>query len=302
MAQSKSRFQIDKKSKIRNMYVIFAENIHVSFKANRKKDPKNLGEQIWELEKSMENVSKKEIVSIKKQIEEVQESINTIQSTGRKEVLRGITFGLRQGETLALIGANGAGKTVLMETILGLIEMDEGEVYLNLGHETFQQNIIEIGIQYQQSKFSKGQKVEKLLDEYRDLYGRHRTTDEEFNEMIEAFDIRPFFTTKIDDLSGGQKQRLNLMLSIMHNPKVMILDEFITGLDVKSVRKIITYVNKLKIKNDASMIIISHQPEEIEQLADRILLLRNGKIIEETSVEEIKEGGDSIAIYIEDNI
>jgi len=102
---------------------------------------------------------------------------------------------------------------------------------------------------------------------------------------------------KVNKLSGGQKQRVNLMRAIITNPRVMILDEFVTGLDVNAVIKIINYVNKLKIQNGASMIIISHHPDEIEALADRILVLKNGNFVEETTVEKIKEK-QSVIRYI----
>ena len=101
---------------------------------------------------------------------------------------------------------------------------------------------------------------------------------------------------------GGQKQRLNLLLSLIHNPKLMILDEFVTGLDIKSVRNIITYVNKLKIKNNASMILISHQPEEIEQLSDRVILLRDGKIASEQTVAEILTKYQSVSYFLEEEM
>ncbi len=218
-----------------------------------------------------------------------------------KEVLKGVTIDLRQGETLALVGANGAGKTVLMETILGLLKKEKGEVYLNLGHKTFSDNLKEVGIQFQSSKFGQKDKVYKIINFFKKLY-KDRINDEDVEEMIDVFDIREFYKKKISKLSGGQKQRVNLMIAIIHNPKLMILDEFITGLDVKSVRKIITYVNKLKIINDASMIIISHQPEEIKELADRVIVLNDGKIISETTVEEIEYNYGTVALFLEETI
>ena len=176
-----------------------------------------------------------------------------------KEVLKGVTLDLRQGETLALVGANGAGKTVLMETILGLKNKDKGDIFLNLGHEKYMDNLKEVGIQFQSSTFSKRSKVCNVIEFFKKLY-KDRINENDIEEMFEVFNINEFRKTKINKLSGGQKQRVNLMIAIIHNPKLMILDEFITGLDVKSVRKIITYVNNLKYINDASMIIISLPP------------------------------------------
>ncbi len=253
---SKSRFAIEDRAKIEDKYILYVEDVKVSFKKKGKKT----------------------------------------------EVLKGVDFQVRQGETVAVVGANGAGKTVLMETILGVIQKDSGEIYLNLGHKTFQDNLIEVGIQYQQAFFPKKSTVRKLLKQYKSLYGGNRISKEQFNEMIDVFGIKDYYDMKINKLSGGQKQRLNLMLSIMHNPKLMILDEFITGLDIKSVKNIISYVNKLKINNNASMIIISHQPEEVEELADRVIVLTEGVMSESFTPNEINEKWGSIANFIEENI
>ncbi len=124
----------------------------------------------------------------------------------------------------------------------------------------------------------------------------------ELLKMLEIFGIDEYLNMKVDRLSGGQKQRLNLLLSIMNQPKIMILNEFITGLDVITVRKIVTYVNELKEKNNASMIIISHQPDEIKELSDRVFVLKDGKIVEETYVPEIIKKYGDVSIFVEENI
>lgn len=218
-----------------------------------------------------------------------------------KKVLKGITLDVRKGETLALVGANGAGKTVLMESMLGLCDKDSGDIFFNLGHDNHSDNLKEVGIQFQSSTFSKNIKVWKIIRFFQKLY-KDRINEDDVEEMLDVFNIREFRKTKINRLSGGQKQRVNLMIAIIHNPKLMILDEFITGLDVKSVRKIITYVNNLKIINNASMIIISHQPEEIKELADRVLVINDGVISEETTVDEIEDDYGSVAEFLEEVI
>ncbi|NQX83384.1 MAG: ABC transporter ATP-binding protein [Mycoplasmataceae bacterium] len=216
----------------------------------------------------------------------------------KKQVLKGITFDLREGETLSLIGANGAGKTVLMESMLGLIKKDSGKVYLNLGNKKFIDDLREVGIQFQSSVFAKRAKVKGVINFYRKLY-KNKTTQDEVNRMIQIFGVSEFLNQKMNKLSGGQKQRVNLLVAIIHKPKIMILDEFITGLDVKSVRNIITFVNNFKVENNASMIIISHQPEEIEELSDRVLVLNNGKIIREIYIPEIYDEYGSVAAFVE---
>ncbi len=227
----------------------------------------------------------KELKSIKDEIDSRDPSV--------KRILKGVTFGLRKGETLAIVGANGAGKTVLLETILGLNVPDSySRMVLNLGRKHYANNLKEVGIQYQQSKMGANITVRKLIADYKKLY-IDRVNESLVEKMLDVFHIRPFYASKVNSLSGGQKQRLNLLLAVINNPKIMILDEFITGLDVNSVEEIINFVNDLKIKLGASMIIISHQPEEIEELADRVIVLKDGRVELETYVEDIiKEYGD----------
>ncbi len=257
-----SRFNIKKRAKIIDKYVLFVDELFVSFKDKSNKKERN---------------------------------------TKQRDVLKGISFGLRKGETLAILGENGAGKTVLMETIMGFNKPSSGDVYLNLGENTFLENIRKVGMQFQQSKFPKNLKTKKLIKLYTSFYG-DLINKEKVDEMIEVCGVNEFYDRKISDLSGGQRQRLNLLLSIMHQPKIMILDEFITGLDVKTVRKIIIYVNDLKLDNDGSMIIISHQPEEIKELADRILVLKDGIITKETAVKEVIKEYKDVALFVEENI
>ncbi len=313
MENDKSRFNVEQKLEIKDRYVLYVKDLFVSFKEEKelkkeKNKLKNLKSQIKALDKE---IYKEKIFDLKTQYELIKSNYKKIKKNkklfsfeinkSRKKVLKGVTFGLREGETLALVGANGAGKTVLMETILGFINSEKGEIFLNLGEKTYSKNIKRVGIQFQQSNFLKGIKVMGLIKLYVNLYGEF-VDRIELLKMIENFGIEDYIDSKVDRLSGGQKQRLNLLLAIMHQPKLMILDEFITGLDVKSVRKIIQYINYLKIKNNASMIIISHQPEEIEELSDRILVLNDGKIKIETNVEEIKNKNKSIALFVEENI
>ncbi len=249
----RGRFSITEKAPIENKYVLYVEDLKVSFGKGKKK----------------------------------------------KEILKGVTFGLRQGETLTLLGANGAGKTVLLETVLGMIKPDSyKDMMLNLGQTSYKKNLKEVGIQYQQSKMPASMTVKYAIKNFEKLY-RERVDEQKLEEMIDVFGVRPFIGNKVESLSGGQKQRLNLLFAIMHQPKIMILDEFITGLDVKSVKNIVNYVNKLKVENGASMIIVSHQPEEIEELSDRVVVLKDGKVERETYVDEIQKEFGSVASFVE---
>ncbi len=339
MTQRTSRFAVSEKTNIEEKYVLYVEDLHVSFRGNslkaqienkiksKKKQIKSLKkiasqEKINEIQNEIKELKvqltdsklKKEVSQLNNQLkktndeeerEEIKEQIVRLKESmvknghGRKYVLKGITLGLRQGETLALVGANGAGKTVLLETILGFNIPDKyKKMVLNLGHKNYADNLIEVGIQYQQAKLPTTYKVRDAIDNQIKLYGR-RVDKVIVQEMIEEFGIIDFVDSAIESLSGGQKQRLNLLLAVMHQPKIMILDEFITGLDVNSVRKIITYVNNLKVKNNASMIIVSHQPEEIEALADRIVTMKDGVVTGQSNVPDVINEYGTMASFVE---
>ncbi len=219
-------------------------------------------------------------------------------SFGKKEVLKGINFDLYQFETLAIIGKNGAGKTLTMECILGIQEKTSGDIYLNLGHSKWVDNLGEVGMQFQASQLSGTKTVKKLISFYKKFY-RDRINNETYSELEKIFNIESILKNKLNQLSGGQKQRLNLFLSVIHNPKLMILDEFITGLDISSVKEIINAIYELKINNEASMIVISHQPEEIQALADRVILFKDGVIAEDLLMKEIIDEYGSVSLYLE---
>ncbi len=238
---------------------------------------------------SIDNKSKLDSKQVgKKSLEEddyILEIENIEKAFGKNKVHKGVTFKVKRGETLALIGANGAGKTVLMETLVRVQHQDKGTIKYNFkGIDPFE----EIGMQFQDADSNTSLTPKNMINFIKKMYPS-KVNDEQLEEMINIYGINDYINRKIKKLSGGQKQRVNLLLATMHNPSLMILDEFITGLDVLSVRDILNYIQFLKEKNNSTLIIISHQPEEIKQLADRVIILKDGMIQEEKTVEQINQ-------------
>ncbi len=202
---------------------------------------------------------------------------------GKNKVHKGITLDIARGETVALVGANGAGKTVLMETLVRIIKQDKGYIKYDFeGMDPFE----EIGMQFQDADSTGRLTPKEMVTFIKKMY-RDKVDDKQLKEMIEIYGIKDYYTKKIKKLSGGQRQRVNLLLATMHNPKLMILDEFITGLDILSVRDILEYIKKLKQMNNSTLIIISHQPDEIKSLSDRIFALKDGVIAGEWMTKDI---------------
>lgn len=200
-----------------------------------------------------------------------------------KKVHKGVSFEIQRGETVALLGANGAGKTVLMETLVRVQKQDKGRITYDFnGLNPF----LEIGMQFQDAD-STGNMTPAEMIKFISIMYSSKVSKEQTDEMIKVYGIEEYINWKIKKLSGGQRQRVNLLLATMHNPKLMILDEFITGLDIVSVRDILEYIKKLKEKNNATLIIISHQPEEIKNLSERVFILKDGIIQDEMKTSDI---------------
>lgn len=212
------------------------------------------------------------------------ENINV--SFKEHHVLKGVDFKLYEKDAIAIIGENGAGKTVLIETILGLVKKQEGKIYLNLGEKTFFKNLNFVGVQYQTNKFDQYTTPGRIINYYKKIY-KKRINEDHIQKMKEIFKLNSFLKQKIHKCSAGQLQRLNLFLAVMHNPKLLILDEFSTSLDIHSVKKILEYVHEYCKKNKISLIIISHQPKEIEMLAKKIMLLKDGKITKQLVLSQL---------------
>ncbi len=197
------------------------------------------------------------------------------------EVHKGISFNVKKGESLAIIGSNGAGKTVLANELVGLITPDQGDISINTKEEN------NISLQFQDNSLSSSLKTKEITSFFIDLY-KNKITKEEVEKLKDICGINDLGNKKFKKMSGGQKQRVNLFISLLKKAEVIILDEFMTGLDVMSVQKIIDYLNNLRKENRTTLIIISHNPEELRNFTERILLLKDGVIENEYKTKEIE--------------
>ncbi len=202
-------------------------------------------------------------------------------------VVSDVSFDLLENETIAIVGENGSGKTVLLNTILNIYEKDDGKVWLDLGEKKFDDNLKKVGYQFQEQPFTQGRKLKRIIRDYRRMYPGTFLDKEYIGKIWQVFSIDEILNKNILTLSGGQKQRVNLFFALLSKPKLLILDEFITGLDINSVSSILEFIVEYRKKYKASMIVISHQPKEIEMLADRIYILKGGRIEKQTTPKEV---------------
>lgn len=201
----------------------------------------------------------------------------------RQEVLRDVTFDVRHGEILGLVGESGTGKSTLAKTILGMVKPDRGTVT----HYTKRPQMI---FQDPYSSLNPFYSVEWTLEEPLRVYGKYNKAERKrrVREMLERVELRPeCLGAKPSELSGGQRQRVSIAAALIRRPKFLIADEPVSALDVTIQAQILDLLRSLRRELDLSYLFISHDLNVVYQLCDRVLVMKSGRIVEQGTVDEI---------------
>lgn len=197
-----------------------------------------------------------------------------------------LSLKIKKGEYLALLGPNGAGKTTLVEMIEGLQFPDEGDIIVNglrwKNDSTKLRNLI--GLSLQETKFIDKLTVYETLELFGSFYGLSKTRAVEIMKVVNLEAKAKDYTV---NLSGGQRQKLALGIALLNDPQVLLLDEPTTGLDPNARREIWDILLKLKEEHGTTLILTTHYMEEAEQLCDRIVIIDNGKILGDGTLESL---------------
>ncbi len=204
---------------------------------------------------------------------------------GKLEVLKGVDFAIPGGGVFAVLGPNGSGKTTLLKIILGMVIPDQGEIKID------QQLIIrkwqyrkQLAYLSQIARFPENLTVKELIRMIADI----RLTAGRSDELIELFQLNKFMNKKLGELSGGTRQKVNLVLTFMFDTPIYILDEPTAGLDpialIQLKELIATEQQKGKL-----ILITTHIMSLVEEIAEEIIFLLDGKIHFQGTVENLKE-------------
>ncbi len=201
----------------------------------------------------------------------------------RIEVLKGVDLNIGKGEIVGLVGESGCGKSTLAKVILGLIRPDSGEVI----HESERPQMI---FQDPYSSLNPAKTVRFILEE--PLKNQTNLTAEERlirakERLIQAGLDEKYLDRKPSELSGGQRQRVCIAQSLMMDPKLLIADEPVSALDVTIQAQILKLLDDLQENLGLSILFISHDLRVVYQLCDRVMVLRDGVIVEEGEVDEV---------------
>ncbi|WP_050491617.1 ABC transporter ATP-binding protein [Clostridium botulinum] len=200
--------------------------------------------------------------------------------------LKDINLQINEGEFVSIIGQNGAGKTTLLRILSGLSKFDSGKVTIcNIPINKSRKVNQYLGIVQQ----SKGMPDTLTVEEYIKFQSRLRSADPNLlNKLIDTFDIKKFYNQQLSTLSGGNLRKLHIMIAIMHNPKIVIMDEPTVGLDPVVRNDMWNFIKELK-KIGISVLISTHYLDEAEALGDKIIILNNGEIVNSGNVEDVKK-------------
>lgn len=208
---------------------------------------------------------------------------------------------MKKGEILAYAGENGAGKSTTIKILTGILSPTAGSVSV-LGFEPKRDRVQlmkKIGILF-------GQRTELWWDHpvitsylwKKDVW---RIPDEIFNKnlnlVIELLDLHDIINTFARELSLGQRLRADIGMLLLHNPEVIFLDEPTLGLDVLGKKKVISFLKQINKEQGTTIVVTSHDMDELEELADRIILLSNGTIAFDGCFNELREIEQSFVIY-----
>lgn len=214
---------------------------------------------------------------------------NVSKSYGSTMAVNNLSFNVKSGEIFGLLGHNGAGKTTTLRIISGIIDDYEGEVYING----------KIGYLPEERGLYKDEKVKDVLNFFGELSGMDKNTIEKRMEYyLNKLKIDKYKNSKIKTLSKGNQQKIQFLVSIIHNPDIVILDEPFSGLDVINLNLFKNII--FELKNEGKSIVLStHQLEKIERFCDRILILKEGKTIHYGRLDEICQNKTVYIEYLE---
>lgn len=207
---------------------------------------------------------------------------------GKNKVVDNVSFDVKKGEILGFLGPNGAGKTTTIKMILGLLSIDEGNIKIN-GYDVkknFEKSMEYIGgIVENPDMYGYMSAVDNLK-----LFAKIRNIDySQVYKVLELVGLKKSMNQKISKYSLGMKQRAGLALSLLHSPKVLILDEPTNGLDPVGIKDLRDILKKLAKENDTAILVSSHILSEMELMCDRVAVINEGKIVKIESLNETKE-------------
>lgn len=207
---------------------------------------------------------------------------------GEKTVVHNLSFQVYQGEIFGFLGSNGSGKTTTLRALLGLYEPESGRLIID--NEPYSvDGGVSLGYLPEERGLYRKEKVLDVMVYFGQLKGMVRQDAQQFSlDYLERVDLADKANLQIGKLSGGQQQKIQLGITIMNNPKLLILDEPTKGFDPVNRRLLMNIIEEHR-QVGATIIYVTHQMEEVERLCDRLIMLKDGQSVAYGTIADIKK-------------
>jgi ABC-2 type transport system ATP-binding protein len=209
-------------------------------------------------------------------------------SYGKRQVLRDLTLHIQPGEIYGLLGPNGAGKTTTINILCNLLRADSGAIKIK-GQPVSKGTKPLVGVAPQENLLYKTLSCEENLHFYARIYGlKTQQRRQQVEASLAAVNLLDRAKSPVETLSGGMQRRVNIAVALVHQPKLLILDEPTTGLDIEARYEIWDLILRLK-RQGMTILLTTHLLDEAERLCQRIGILKGGQIVAEGSLEELRK-------------
>lgn len=209
-----------------------------------------------------------------------------------------ISFGIEKGDIAAYIGPNGAGKSTTVKMLSGIMQPSSGEILINgMSPQKERKRVVRnLGVVFgQRSQLNWNLRLGETYDLLKRIYQIDDALYEKNVKMLdEIFQISEFIDTPVRQLSLGQRMRGDLAAAMLHSPEILFLDEPTIGLDVEAKYSVRKFIKEINARNKTTIILTTHDLGDVQELCRRLIIINNGKIIEDGSLDEL---ADRIAPY-----
>jgi len=204
-----------------------------------------------------------------------------------KKVLENVSFEVGSGKIFGLLGPNGAGKTTLIRIITQIIDPDHGSIVFD-GHAQTEEDVFLMGYMPEERGLYKKMPIGEQLIYLAQLKGLSKSeARSKIKKWFEKFQISDWWNKKVEELSKGMQQKVQFIATVLHEPKFVILDEPLSGLDPVNADLINKEILNLASKG-ATILFSTHRMEQVEEICDSIVLINKGKIVLEGDVKDVK--------------
>lgn len=208
---------------------------------------------------------------------------------GDKKVVSNLNFEVETGELFAFLGPNGSGKTTTIRCMLDIYQPDSGELLLE-GKKYSTQMAGMLGYLPEERGLYTNSKVLETMIYFGEIKGMsYQTAKTKASEYLDRVGIGDKKNDQIKRLSSGQQQKVQLGITLINSPKILILDEPTKGLDPVNRKLLLDILEELNKKNETTILFSTHQMEEVEKIADRLLMLKNGESVLYGAVNNVKK-------------